>query len=126
MSLTQRSHLRRGSAVTAAFLAVGLAAALPGSSGSASTHTRWQRVIVSGTDGALGQVEHAVRAAGGHISHVLRVVDGVSARVPATSVPMLRSVPGVRAVTPDATGHLMDGDWSRSSVDSSLGSDVHK
>ena len=103
---------------TAVVAAAGLAAAVPSSVGATTTDDHWQRVIVSGTSGALQQVEHAVRATGGHVTKVLRVVDGVSARVPASSVPGLRSVPGVRSVTADATGHLMGG------VDSALGYDV--
>ena len=102
---------------TAVVAAAGLAAAMPSSVGASTTDTQWQRVIVSGTSGALQQVEHAVRATGGHVTGVLRVVNGVSARVPASSVPTLRSVPGVRAVTPDASGHLMG-------IDSTLGYDV--
>jgi serine protease AprX len=102
---------------TAVVAAAGLAAAMPSSLGSTTTDDHWQRVIVSGTSGALQQVEHAVRATGGHVTKVLRVVDGVSARVPASSVPTLRSVPGVRSVTPDATGHLLG-------VDPALGYDV--
>ena len=109
------ARTRWGFAALAA--AVSLCTAMPASSGGAAADAQWQRVIVTGTDGALGQVEHAVRAAGGHISHVLGVVNGVAARVPATAVPTLRNVPGVRAVTPDATGHLM-------SIDPSLGYDV--
>jgi serine protease AprX len=76
-----------------------------------------QRVIVSGTAGAMGAVKHAVTAAGGHVTKVLQVVNGVSARVPASSVDEIRQTPGVRAVTPDSSGHLM-------SVDPALGYDV--
>src|SRR4051794_34292899 len=104
---------------TAVVAAAGLAAAVPSSVGAPTADTHLQRVIVSGTSGALQQVEHAVRASGGHITKVLRVVDGVTARVPASSVPTLRSVPGVRSVTPDTTGHLMG-----INIDSTLGYDV--
>src|SRR3954471_8323672 len=104
---------------TAVVAAAGLAAAVPSSVGAPTADTHLQRVIVSGTSGALQQVEHAVRTSGGHITKVLRVVDGVTARVPASSVPTLRSVPGVRSVTPDTTGHLMG-----INIDSTLGYDV--
>ncbi|MDQ1695462.1 MAG: hypothetical protein QOJ03_815, partial [Frankiaceae bacterium] len=76
-----------------------------------------QRVIVSGTHGALRAVTHAVAAAGGHIGRTLPVVDGVAARVPVGAISRLRAQPGVRAVTPDATGHLLG-------IDSQLGYDV--
>jgi serine protease AprX len=99
---------------------VGLATAGLASVSSPSTAgQQWQRVIVSGTAGALDTVEHAVTATGGHVSKVLAVVNGVSARVPASSIPQLRHVPGVRAVTPDASGHLMGVN-----IDPTLGYDV--
>jgi len=116
MSLAGRIRARTRLGFTAVIAAAGLFAAMP-ASGSASTDTHLQNVIVSGSAGALDQVEHAVRAAGGHVTHVLGIVNGVSARVPATSVPALRTVPGVRAVTPDATGHLLGG------IDPALGYD---
>ena len=120
MSLTGCIRNRSRWGVTAFIAAGGLFAAMPAmSSGTTSTDTHLQNVIVTGTAGALDQVEHAVRATGGHVTKVLRIVNGVSARVPASSVPALQSVPGVRGVTPDATGHLMD-------VDPSLGYDVTK
>src|SRR3954447_6187518 len=110
------THIRTrqwSAALVVAALATGaLTAAQP-----ATAEGPWQRVIVSGTTGALHSVESAVRAAGGHVRSVLPVVNGVSARVPASSVDRLRSVPGVRAVTPDTSGHLMG-------VDPYLGYDV--
>ena len=117
MSTTGCTRLRTRWGFSAVVAVAGLAAALPSSVGAPTADTHLQRVIVSGTSGALQQVEHAVRATGGHVTKVLRVVDGVSARVPASAVPTLRSVPGVRSVTPDARGHLLG-------VDPSLGYDV--
>ncbi len=118
MSSTGRIRRRTRWGFPALAAAAALAAVVPTSTGSTTTtNGEWQRVIVSGTSGALQQVEKAVRVTGGHVTKVLKVVDGVSARVPASSVPALRSVPGVRSVTPDAVGHLMG-------VDPSLGYDV--
>jgi serine protease AprX len=96
----------------------GLATAgLTATSSPMSAHGQWQEVIVSGTSGALTTVVHDVRAAGGQVRTVLSVVHGVTARVPATSIARLEQMPGVRAVTPDTTGHLMG-------IDPSLGYDV--
>jgi serine protease AprX len=102
-----------------AALALTLFAAAPLALGAppGAAPVRWQQVIVSGTTGALQSVERAVTAGGGDIRRVLPVVNGVSARVPATSVPQLRETPGIRAVTPDSAGHLMG-------IDSTLGYDV--
>jgi serine protease AprX len=102
---------------------VGLAAVLCSfasvGSGQASASTAWDRVIVSGTPGALGSVQHAVRAAGGQVTHTLGIINGVSARVPAAALSALQATPGVRAITPDSSGHLLG-------VDPSLGYDVNK
>ena len=117
MSLTGCSTRTRWGFTAVAAAGLAAAVSLSVSLQNTTSDAHMQRVIVSGTSGALSQVERAVRATGGHITKVLRVVDGVSASVPASSVPVLRSVPGVRSVTPDAPGHLMG-------VDSSLGYDV--
>ena len=119
MPMIRCSRRQTGTAFAGAVVALAaITATLPASPGAKAGDTRWQRVIVSGTSGALNDVERAVRVAGGHVTKVLRVVDGVSARVPATAVPGLRTVPGVRAVTPDSPGHLMG------SFDPALGYDV--
>jgi serine protease AprX len=75
------------------------------------------RVLVSGTAGSLDTVQRAVEGAGGRVTRALPVIEGVAAEVPASAVPVLERTPGVRAVTPDATGHL-------AGVDPSLGYDV--
>jgi serine protease AprX len=74
-------------------------------------------VIVSGTPGATSEVAAAVRAVGGTVERTLPVIDGVTARVPASAVAALSARPGVRAVSPDLTGHLMG-------MDPTLGYDV--
>ena len=101
-------------AALAALGAVGVASAGPAAAAGPS-----RNVIVSGTAGHLAAVERAVMAAGGSIRSTLPVINGVSARVPASSVAALSLASGVRAVTPDSSGHLMDGNW-----DPYLGYDV--
>ena len=91
MSSTGFSRTRTRWGFTAVVAAAGLAAALPASTGSTTSDPHWQRVIISGTAGSLHKVEQAVRTTGGHVTKVLHIVNGVSARVPATSVPALRS-----------------------------------
>jgi serine protease AprX len=107
---------RRSLAATAALAALSASGYLL-TAAPAHANTRFDNVIVSGQSGALASVEYAVRAAGGSIHRVLGVVDGVAASVPAGSVPQLRLEPGVRAVTPDAVGHLLG-------IDPALGYDV--
>ncbi len=76
----------------------------------------WQHVVVSGTaDSAT--VSRAVAAVGGEVSRELPVINGAAARVPANALSRLRAMPGVRAVTHDAKGHLLG-------VDPALGYDV--
>lgn len=58
------------------------------------------RVIVQ-APGAVARAERAVRDAGGTVRAELAIVRGFAATVPAGSLPALRAVPGVLAVTPD-------------------------
>jgi serine protease AprX len=94
-----------------------IAAGLGFSAAPSAAPPRWDRVIVSGTSGALTSVERAVASVGGHVGRVLPVIHGVAASIPHTALAGLAGKPGVRAVTPDSTGRLM-------SVDPSLGYDV--
>jgi serine protease AprX len=104
-----RNRVLAGAAVLATFCALPVSAA--------HAAITWRSVIVTGQPGALSVVTHAVTQAGGKVTKTLGVVNGVSARVPATSIGELRATPGVRSVTPDATGHLMG-------IDPVLGYDV--
>jgi serine protease AprX len=110
--LSRQRHAFAGLAL-AGLAATGAVSAAP----SGADHQTWQRVVVSGMGGAMASIERAVTAAGGHVRRALPVVDGVAARVPAAAVARLRLQPGVRAVTPDASGRLL-------SVDPTLGYDV--
>jgi len=59
-------------------------------------------VIVSGTRA----VESAVVRSGGSITHDLPIIDGFSAKVPASDIPLIARMPGVTAVTLDRTTHV--------------------
>jgi serine protease AprX len=85
--------------------------------GSSSSAAPRVRVVVTGLAGAGPAVADAVTAVGGHVEAVLRVVDGVSADVPAGAVETLRHAPGVRSVSTDTRGRLQG-------VDPALGYDV--
>lgn len=115
MSATVRVTGRRSAGAFATLaLAVGAAAlAAP----HQSAPVQWQNVIVTGSAGALHQVEHAVAQVGGHVKRALPVINGVTAGVPSTQLDELRGDAGVRSVSPDASGHLMG-------IDPTLGYDV--
>lgn len=57
-------------------------------------------VVVMG-DHSVKAPRLAVRAAGGKVQHVLRIVNGVVARVPASSLKSLNAAPGIRGVSLD-------------------------
>ena len=110
------SRAERRLAPRVALLAL-LAATLMSPLSTPARGTTWESVIVSGVHGATGAVGEAVTSVGGVVGRVLPIIDGVSAKVPSDSLPALRGRPGVRAVTPDASGHLLG-------IDSQLGYDV--
>jgi serine protease AprX len=80
-------------------LALGLIAALLCSLfvvSSAFARDRGVPVVVVGKGSTA-----AVKAAGGNVTHRVRLIDGVIAKVPTRSVRAMRSAPGVRSVTVD-------------------------
>lgn len=85
--------------VLAVGVAVSLFAALLFAQSSAARE-RSVRVVVMG-DRSVKDSEGAVRAAGGSVEHVLRIVNGVVARVPAGSLASLEGAHGVRGVALD-------------------------
>lgn len=112
---------RRIVAVSAAALLAAAGTVTWGSAAaSAAPSTRTTaRVIVIGAPGALRTVAADVAQAGGHVTHRLQIIHGVSARIPAAALPALRIARGVRSVSPDLPGHLMG-------VDPTLGYDPAK
>src|SRR5581483_8379636 len=110
---TRRAGL---AAIVVATLGLGMASA--GAAAATSTSSSHdEAVLVSGQPGKIAAVRHAVLAAGGHIRTSLPIIDGVSATLASDEIAAVSSAPGVRAVTQDATGHLMG-------VDPTLGYDV--
>jgi Subtilase family len=90
----------RGRALVLALgVAVSMFAALLVAQAS-SARERSLTVVVMG-DRSARAPERAVRAAGGSVRNVVRVVNGVVARVPAGSLASLRAAPGVRGAFVD-------------------------
>jgi serine protease AprX len=56
-------------------------------------------VIVSGTR----SIESAVVRSGGSVTHDLPIIDGFSAKVPASDIPLISRMPGVTSITLDRT-----------------------
>jgi serine protease AprX len=61
---------------------------------------RFVTVVVMGEHSATAP-QRAVRAAGGSVQHLLRTLNGVVARVPASSLASINDAPGVRGVSLD-------------------------
>ena len=59
-------------------------------------------IIVTGTRAA----ESAVVRSGGSITHDLPIINGFSAKVPASDVPLISRMPGVTSITLDRTTHV--------------------
>jgi serine protease AprX len=104
---------RRG--LVAGSAAVLAAGALHAVVATAATAAVTAPVIVT-MDGSTGAAQRLVTAAGGAVGRQLPLVHGFAARVPLGALPALAALPGVRSVTPNASGHLM-------SVDPTLGYD---
>jgi serine protease AprX len=90
----------------------GPAAASVGTPGSAAPVS----VIVTELPGSGDRPERAVAALGGSVVTPFEVIDGFEARVPADRLGVLRTVPGVRAVTENAAVTL-----NSTEVDSQVG-----
>ena len=75
--------------------------------GLATAGDALQDVIVRAAGGVAAAAE-AVRSVGGTVQDDLPIVDGVEARVPASSVPELAGVDGVVSVTEDKVGHFVE------------------
>ena len=64
-------------------------------------------VIVRVLPGSGDAAERAVRSVDGSVGRRLAIIDGLSARVPASSLPILRTFPGIHSVTPDRRVRLL-------------------
>jgi serine protease AprX len=117
MRTTPNGPARR--APLSCLLAAGLAA-LVGAAGPAAPAAAADTAPVAApvdvivrTDGpaGLGAAADAVRRAGGTVERRLDVIAGLAAEVPPSALPVLRAVPGVRAVTTNATVRMKTGEW---------------
>ena len=88
-----------------AVLGLGLLAGLTSPAAAAEPDRQLVSVLVEG--GGASAVEAAQRL-GGSVTARLSVIDGFSARVPATAMDDIAALPGVTSVRPDATLRPMD------------------
>ncbi len=86
--------------------------------GLAVTGTALERVVVTGVAGAAAAVKDAVRSVGGQVRRELRIVDGVSAVVPADRLVELSRTRGVAAVTKDRAARLFSSSFDSGLSDS--------
>jgi serine protease AprX len=87
--------------------------------GLSTTGSGLERVVVSGSKGAVDAVRSAVARVGGHSGAGLPIIDGVSATVPVDRLRDLVRQPGVRAVTADRTGQVNAASWDDTTSSSS-------
>jgi serine protease AprX len=100
MSLTRSRRFR---VPALAVLAAALSWMVTGpTTASTTTHQPMSSVIVEGPRAA----QDFVTSVGGRITHELPIIGGFSARVPASDVPLISRVPGVKGVTPDLKTHV--------------------
>jgi serine protease AprX len=104
-------------AVAALLVAAPLGAAGSNRSATAASGAP-EAVIVRGVPGAAGSVAAAVQRLGGTVGRQLHIIDGVSAKLPASKVAQLRATPGIAAVTPDAKGHFLGSDYTNGDLGS--------
>src|SRR5437660_733327 len=71
-------------------------------------------VIVSGARGA----ERSVVKAGGVITHDLPIINGFSAKVPASNINLIARIPGVTAVSYDAPAHVQSAPGATNNLNS--------
>ncbi len=82
------------------------AARAPASTSATAPAGRTAAVIVRAAPGGIPLAAARVRAAGGHLTRDLPIIDGFAARVPSAALPALQADPSVRAIAPDATVRL--------------------
>jgi serine protease AprX len=115
---TLRTARRAAAAVPAAVLAASVlytAGASPAAAGTLRGDPRSDVIVtMTGPDPAAAQRQ--VVLAGGRVGTLLPIVHGFTATVPVAALPALAALPGVRSVTPNASGHLL-------SIDPDLGYD---
>jgi serine protease AprX len=103
--------------VTALAVATACAATAGAAAASDVEHPPPARVIVSlDGDGHIAAAERMVLRSGGTVERTLPIIHGFAARVPASLVPSLKGLAGVRSVTVNGGGHLK-------SIDPALGYD---
>ena len=106
------SARRIATVATSFLLAAGVAGPAMASAAQAATpsHADLVSVVVQESEGTGSGPQRAVEAYGGSVTKEFSVISGFSARVPGNRLDALRAVPGVTAVTEDASLTLSDAD----------------
>ncbi len=97
---------RRAPLFGAAALTVVATMVLPGVHAAASSGPSVS-VIVREYPGSTVAPEAIAASVGGQVTNRLAIINGFSARVPASALSLLRTEPGVLSVTADSRGHLL-------------------
>ncbi len=97
---------RRALALGAAALSIAATLILPGPRASASS-AALVSVIVREAPGSTLDPDTITAAAGGRVTSRLDIINGFSARIPASAVPRFATAPGILSVSPDSRGHLL-------------------
>lgn len=113
-----RSSNRRGLAAGALGVVLTLIPVAPLSAASDAPDTG---VIVMAEPGRLADAERALARVGGEIETRLDLIEGFSADVPAGTLDLLASSPGVAAVTPDESVTLLSDPVSNADYDPRAG-----
>ena len=92
--------------------------------GRSPAHGDLATVLVSEAAGAGHEAEQAVAHVGGTVLRHFSVIEGFSARIPRSAIPIVSAAPGVRWVSPDRAVHLEAQYGQDSGVASAVYTDV--
>jgi serine protease AprX len=114
------AHARRGRRRAGHAVGVGLATALVAGMAAAPAAAVDRQPVAVIIDGAAPAAAAAVERLGGVVDDRLQIVDGLTATVPASAIPALEAVPGVRSVTPDSELHSLGVLWGDDTTNQGL------
>ena len=120
--MKKRNTVRASKGLRAVALPAALIAAVIPTVGGVAAQAATVSVIVQGRPDQPAAAARAVEAVGGSVTYDLSIVHGVAADVPADAVERLRTVAGVRAVTPNAPVHVQASTSSTSTNTATLNS----
>jgi serine protease AprX len=104
--VTRQQPTRRALAFGAATLAIAATMTIPGAHASASS-APLVSVIVRESPGTTLDAGTVTAAFGGSVTNRLDIINGFSARLPASALVQFARVPGVLSISPDSAGRLL-------------------